>query len=427
MLPQKHPATPRAPSFSSSSSSSPPPLPNDLHSSSIQRSTAQPHSQQDLQQLHLSPLSHSQQLHLLPSSSSAAASFSSSSSSSSPPQHPLDDQQLHDYHQQLRFQQQRLLLQQQQQQALIQLQNLQIRQKKKLQEEHQRHFQQQSYLQHQEPHQQRQQQQVQEEHPQLSFSSPSSSPTTQAPSISTKDFATHQHLQQSSLVQAQPYQPSLFAPLLGSSSQEGGPSGLISAPAPAVSMDILAMAPFPLHQPHSFASGPVAIQQPMQHLSAQDQPFKQLYQVSGTPGNPFHPLKYETGQSLESQPTNPVTADTSGSGGINGCQSNGWIRSEGALLTESLFRSDTQDPLRRLSNSSAGTDLSSRSPGLVHEVCFRTMIPNDFVLWSQIIVVWRFGALRKGDKAAVAKASFRHHSCVFTPIGMFPFSLFAFY
>lgn len=134
-------------------------------------------------------------------------------------------------------------------------------------------------------------------------------------------------------------------------------------------MDILAMAPFPLHQPHhSYASGPVVIQQPVQHLGAltmQDQHVKQQQQTLHHPTNMssnllYHPLKYETGQSIEPPlPTSVTTMDTC-SNKVNGYQANGWERPD-------------DDLLRRLSHSSTRSELSSRSPGLVHQMSGYTL------------------------------------------------------
>lgn len=215
--------------------------------------------------------------------------------------------------------QQRVLLQQQQQQAQLQLQNLQIRQKKQLLAEQQQHFQ--------------QQQQLPLCHKSSSASiSPPILAQTVSPSstiiepIYSSGPAFPPLLKQELPIKPPgttitattptnaPY-PSFAHPYLNAvpttatigttatvhtTSIRSNPPNLLRASVPTTaSMDIMAMAPSPLHQHHSISTNMLVLQQPMEQiasLSIQEQQTQQQQQ-----GGPSHLQQQYSSQQQQQQ------------------------------------------------------------------------------------------------------------------------------
>ncbi|KAG0257360.1 SPT3 Dosage dependent suppressor of Ty-induced promoter mutations-like protein [Linnemannia exigua] len=262
--------------------------------------------------------------------------------------------------------QQRLLLQQQQQQAQLQLQNLQIRQKKQLLAEQQHRFQQ-------------QQQQSLRHKPSLASISPPILVQTGPPPSTTVEpvyssgpafspLKQEPPLQRAAVTTSAPY-PSFTHSYLNvtpttattdtttvhTTSVRSNPPNLLRASVPTTaSMDIMATAPFPLHQHHSLSSNLLVLQQPIEQLSTlsiqdlqqQQQLLQQQQQQRGGSSQHhsssqqqqqlhgfglmdtyFHPLEYES-----SQGPHPMAMNHPGPG----YASQGWVHPGNTMLNSNM-------------------------------------------------------------------------------------------
>ncbi|KAF9195702.1 hypothetical protein BGZ50_003872 [Haplosporangium sp. Z 11] len=290
-------------------------------------------------------------------------------------------QQQHAYYPQLSFedqqqlQQQRLILQKQQQRAQLHLQNLQIRQKKKLLEDQQQRLQ--------------SLQSVTPQNPALLPSSPS------------ENFISTPHY--NSLLSAPPeslaYPTYVLNTATGNINNDhhnhynsnnatttASPNLISVSGSTSSAMDILTMAPFPIHQHQtSLTTNSLLQQQTIHQIGQQRQQPSQQHQnqqqqpVQGQSSPFYHPLKFETNQS--NQPLLNISTNTTGSGdvsvsslnnenGLQGYGTDGWTASANALLDENmtlLGHSAQGDVLRRLSHSSGISDMSVATSGSVNE------------------------------------------------------------
>ncbi|KAG0060144.1 SPT3 Dosage dependent suppressor of Ty-induced promoter mutations-like protein [Linnemannia elongata] len=285
------------------------------------------------------------------------------------PHHPYPHSQQQQQQQQLTREQQqqqvqlqqRLLLQQQQQQAQLQLQNLQIRQKKQLLAEQQQRFQ--------------QQQSLRQKSSSASISPPILVQTVSSPSTIIEPVYSSGPVFPSLLKQELPLKPPgatitatttttngpypTFAhPYLNvapttattgttatvhTTSIRSNPPNLLRASVPTTaSMDIMAMAPFPLHQHHSLSSNMLALQQPIEQiatLSLQEQQQQQQQQPSssqqqqqqmhtlGPMNTYYHPLEYESSQGQPPMPMNHSGPAYS---------SQGWVHPSNTILNSNM-------------------------------------------------------------------------------------------
>ncbi|KAG0217769.1 SPT3 Dosage dependent suppressor of Ty-induced promoter mutations-like protein [Mortierella sp. NVP41] len=298
------------------------------------------------------------------------------------PHHPEQQQQQQYSYQQQQYQeqltreqqqqqiqlQQRLLLQQQQQAAQLQLQNLQIRQKKQLLAEQQQRLQQHqslrlkggsSFASNTPPP------------PILVQTVPPPSTVIVEPVIYSSQGPVFSPIKQSSspitppganIKTISPF-PSFAHPYFNvaapttvttgttdtvhTTSSRSNPPNLLRASMPTTaSMDIMAMAPFPLHQHHSLSSNFLVLQQPIEQiatLSIQEQQQQQQQQGGSSQQQPhlhslgamntfYHPLEYESSQGQSPMSLNPNMANPSGSG----YPSQGWVHPDSTMLNASM-------------------------------------------------------------------------------------------
>ncbi|GJJ75786.1 hypothetical protein EMPS_08144 [Entomortierella parvispora] len=304
MFPQKQ----GQPSFMASSSSPSASLPTFSPAVTLPAGESSLHLlQHQQQQEHYSP----QQLQLQQPQLSAPPSFPSSHS---PYQEPLAVSLEDQRSQQL--ERQRFLLQQQQHQAQIQLQNLQLRQRKALIEEQTRQL---AEKQQQLPRRassstlspQTRTQVVSTTAPATSESFSGHSPSSPASSLSVATLS--QALSSVPSLATPQANPSFIHPFLNAGHRPSPPNLLSPSLATTASMDIMALAPFPLHQHHGFTSNSSMMQQPLQQLTAQSlhdqqQSVHQLQQQqqcrwqthgasSASSNYPlYHPLRYDSEQ-----------------------------------------------------------------------------------------------------------------------------------
>ncbi|KAG0262321.1 SPT3 Dosage dependent suppressor of Ty-induced promoter mutations-like protein [Mortierella polycephala] len=284
---------------------------------------------------------------------------------------------------QQKLQQQRLVLQKQQQRAQLHLQNLQIRQKKKLLEDQQQSL-----------------QSLQSEASQNPILLPLSSSEN---FISTPHYNSLLSLPPESLTYPPYAHPFLNAAIGNIDSNHNNhnvnnhnnhttttttsPNLIGASGSTSSAMDILAMAPFPIHQHQTSLTTNSLLPQHAIHQidQQQQQPSQQHQNQQQQPrqgqNSPFyHPLKFETNQS--NQPFLNINMDTTGSGdvsvsglnngnGLQGYGTNEWNASANALPNENmalLGHSVQNDVLRRLSHSSSMSDKSVATSGSVNEM-----------------------------------------------------------
>ncbi|KAG0214935.1 SPT3 Dosage dependent suppressor of Ty-induced promoter mutations-like protein [Mortierella sp. GBA30] len=303
----------------------------------------------------------------------------------------LQEQQYMAYHpaqayEDQQIQQQRLLLQHQQHQAQQQLHNLQVLQKKKLLDDQRQRLQ---YLQQQQQQQPQQEQQVQypqqgsavpQSSPQPLFATPVSSFTPSQPSVAYQDSSL-----QASTSASTPFQAHTEPFLTNNdntnqndksidTNNSTSTSFISTSETVSTSMDVLA--PFPMHQRHSFNANPLMFQQapPRVEVPIQDPYQQQQQQQQQKLENAmvFHSVKYESNQAQSTNLSMNIdpspAAYNQGAHAVHGYDANGWLRADSSRLNGSMamLRPDSPD-IRRLSHSSGGSDMSIQAPGFAHE------------------------------------------------------------